>query len=120
MAVARPKMPSSIKVGARTYDIEVVSDMDEPGLVGYTNHWKGKIQILEDLVEPVRRETLLHEVVHAGIGTFSSNHRNIANAARHPEDYDWEEHFTDIVGSSLLMILRDNPKLVAYLLHKES
>jgi len=68
----------------------------------------------------VRRETLLHEVVHAGIGTFSPSHKNIAHAARNPEDYDWEEHFTEIVGSSLLMILRDNPKLVAYLLHKES
>ena len=120
MAAAKPRMPLSIKVGARTYFVEVLPDLDEPNLVGYTNHWKGKIQILEDLAEPVRRETLLHEVVHAGIGTFSSSHKNIAHAARNPEDYDWEEHFTDIVGSSLLMILRDNPKLVAYLLHKES
>jgi hypothetical protein len=87
----------------------------DEGHYGFTNHKDCTIVIDAELTEQMKRTTLVHEILHAITITFGGSFKPAKNT-----DYlDWEHFFIGIYEEPLVMVLRDNPELVAYLLHKD-
>jgi hypothetical protein len=112
-----------IKVRVGTVSYEVTFDADAwlkiehktqtKGYHGFTNHHEAVIYINPDDVPDVQRQTVLHEVMHAtcyvilGAPEFDHLGKN---------RNDREENIVRMLEGPLLMVLRDNPDLAAYLL----
>ena len=99
-------IPTSIKVGPVTYDVRVQNMGDR----GQTDPETGVITIADHLGPGRARVTLLHEVMHA-------MHLHCGAVIINSDDADdCEENLIRLWSGPLLMVLRDNPALVAYLL----
>lgn len=100
--------PKAIRIGPHVYTFE---NLTEDGLLGRTQHTKQVIQIKSDQGVTSKRDTVLHEVIHAicdiaGMGYLIG------------VDDEGEERIIRLLTPWLLGLLRDNPRLVAYLLEK--
>lgn len=109
-------MPTVIKVGAQTFTV-VLRAKKEDGMLnddsyGYTLDAKNLIVIDKDLPASKKRSTLFHELMHATRMVFENPVKPKGNL-----DYsDWEHHFIGVWEQSLLLLLKQNPDLVTYLL----
>jgi hypothetical protein len=90
------KIPKSIKIGGRTYSIEISNDLNdkapEPSMA-VVNHMKQQIFIDKDLIPEQRETALLHEILHA----ISTNY-----------SLDFEEETIRRLESALYQVLKDN------------
>jgi hypothetical protein len=118
-AVATSKsrmLPKKIKVGPQVFEVIERSHKEDgmlnDGSYGYTLDIHNTIVIDKDIHHSKKGVTLLHEVMHAARMVFENPTKPKKNA----EFEEWEHHFIGIWENSLLMILRDNPDLVEYLL----
>ena len=101
--------PDKLKIGAHTYDVEMVSAYvgDDCGRV---DNEKLKIVVREGMPYSSQWETLIHEVVHA--------YRMLAGVNLPNEEE--EEKIVQAEGHLLYMFLKDNPKLLEELIaHNE-
>lgn len=103
--------PKRVKVGPFKYKIcwnaEKLESEHTIGECGVTNHI---IVVDPDHPLPTLQETLLHEIVHACLGTFRIQFHT-----------DWDEideQISSLLGVMLFGVLQDNPKVVKFLTEK--
>jgi len=110
--------PKSVKIGTHLFDV-VERLKEEDGMLndstlGYTLEAKTLIVIDKGLSESKKRQTLLHEIMHACVYVFDTSVK-----PKKTDEFDtWEHYFIGIWEEPLLMIMQDNPKLVEFLLGK--
>lgn len=84
---------------------------DNPRMMGETDAVTATIIIAHDLPADLKRETLLHEILHAIQAT-------LGNQAESARKGDVEETFVASTSPLLLDTLERNPDLVTYLLDR--
>lgn len=100
-------LPKKIRIGGRTADVKQEIELRNPqgGLcLGQWSRDNFELALGPHENEETRKETLVHEIVHALFDHFNLNGT--------PPD---EEHITDCMARGFLMIMNDNPKLRRYL-----
>ena len=108
-------MPKKIRIGGHVFDI-VERLKEEDGMLndatlGYTLEAKTLIVIDKGLSESKKRQTLLHELLHACVMVFDTSVK-----PKKTDEFDtWEHYFIGIWEEPILMMLRDNPKLAEWL-----
>jgi Zn-dependent peptidase ImmA (M78 family) len=122
-AVKYPKMPTKVKIGTQNWTvIERSSNMDDAlssSAYGYTLVRSSTIIIDADAPPSRKRQTLLHELLHA-IRYSMGNSTIPATSDDESKTTDaWEHYFIGIYEEGVLAILRDNPPVTAYLLSEE-
>jgi len=109
-------IPKSVKIGAQTFDIHERTKKQDSllseGNFGYTRDEINLIVIDSELHSSKKKVTLLHEILHAARMIFELPIRPKEKAAFE----DWEHYFIGIYETSLLMIMRDNPGLMKWLI----
>lgn len=118
-----PKMPTKIQIGTQDWTIiERSSNIDDAlssSAYGYTLDRSSTIVIDADATPSRKRQTLLHELLHAirfsmGNPTTPSTNDDEVKATE-----AWEHYFIGIYEEGLLLTLRSNPDILDYLLSKE-
>lgn len=108
------KIPTKVRIGAQNYKVSERLQTEDGGLtdaLAYTLVESNLIVVRKEMPEDRKRSILVHEIMHALIYSFTRQDRQEKN-----EDFDgWEHYFIGIMQEPLLMVLRDNPDLVAYL-----
>lgn len=56
------KIPAKLKIGAHTYKVQFVGELDK---CGATNRDNGTISIAKEMAQSHKEVTLLHEILHA-------------------------------------------------------
>lgn len=109
------KLPKRIRVGPVVYRVHreraaVKTDDVEPreSLYGYCNNVDLAIYVTDDAADGQIRDTVLHEILHA-----ITSHADVIPLLG---DKDDDERLVRALAPWLLMLLRDNPKLVEALL----
>jgi hypothetical protein len=121
--VAKTIRPKSISIGAKSYKVfwKESDWLHRPNAAkdescwGSTDHMTLGIWINPIINEQNKRETLLHEVLHAIHGSSGGD---IATEAMGHMDgvVDTEEYIVSRIESHLFGFLRDNPAALNYLL----
>jgi hypothetical protein len=112
-------IPKKIKVGSQFFDV-VERTRHKDGMLndssyGYTLETENLIVVDVELAPSRKKVTLLHELMHAMIGTFDTSVRPQKNA-----DFQALEHyFIGILEDPLLMLVQDNPDLLDWLTEQE-
>lgn len=100
--------PKKVKVGSSVYSMDIVDKYPEDfgidPLYGATDPHVERIFLKRGQSEGQLQDTALHEVLHA---IFSRAGMSVAHAK--------EERIISRLVPWLLLVLQDNPKLVAYL-----
>lgn len=106
-------MPDGIQVGPHRYSVSCDRNaLNAAGiamssdLLGHSDHKTLAITLADDLAPSAKRDTLLHEVLHAAFDQTSIAH-DIGDKE--------EERLILRLSPVLLDVLRRNPELVAYL-----
>jgi Zn-dependent peptidase ImmA (M78 family) len=112
-------MPKQVKIGIQVFDI-VERKRKEDGMLndgnyGYTLDDRNLIVVAADMHVSKKQVTLLHEIMHAARMVWESPTKPKKNA----EFEDWEHYFIGVWETSLLLVLRDNPDVVSWLLGGE-
>jgi hypothetical protein len=107
--------PTKVKVGHVLFTIKWVDkdDWKDPETDGTMEMSSGTIEINvgpEESMEIHRQECLMHEILHAVFATTQITHEKW-----HRLD-DVEEHVVRYTSPTLMNVLRDNPKVLEYLL----
>jgi len=108
-------MIKSVKVGPQRFDV-VERDSREDGMLndgayGYTMDGKNLIVIASGLGNGKQQITLLHEILHA----VRMNNDGMPRPSKEDDFESWEHYFIAMYETGLLAVLKDNPKLVAWL-----
>jgi Zn-dependent peptidase ImmA (M78 family) len=109
------KIPSEVKIGTQVFDI-VIRERAEDGMLndgnyGYTLDTQNLIVIDALLPLTKQRTTLVHELMHAFSFVFERSTKPTKK-----DDYEtWEHHFIGIYEETWIMVLKDNPELLAYM-----
>lgn len=98
-------MPSSIKVGYRTYTIRTwdILEADNANAWGLCDHANGIIWLCTEIDPKIVVDTLLHEIMHA-----------IWNYMGLDEKHG-EEPIVHRIGTGLTQVFCDNPQLVQWI-----
>lgn len=112
-------LPAYVKVGPQIFDIVERSaskdGMLTDGSYGYTLDSKNLIVIDADIHISKKRVTLLHEILHAARMVFDNGTK-----PKKTDDFEVVEHyFIGIWESSLLIVFKENPEILAWLLNGE-
>lgn len=108
-------MPTTIKIGAQVFTV-MQRSREEDGMLnddtlGYTLELQNLIVVDKQLPLTKKRLTLVHELMHAMGFVFDTSVKPSKK-----DDFEiWEHYFIGVWEEPLLMLLRDNPTLVAYL-----
>ena len=113
-------MPTEVVIGSVTYAVTTDSDTwvrfehanKRSGFLGHTDNATAIIYINPECAPDVARSALWHEVMHAMcyavMGGLDWHHLG-------KEKSDREETVVSLFESPIVLVLRDNPGLVAYL-----
>lgn len=108
-------MIESVKIGAITYTVQLAKHPADDGLphlplvednkwlAGEISYTSNQIYVHAGMAEDAMRQTLLHEVTH-GV---------LRHAGQHALNAD--EELVDAIAYGFMALVRDNPKLIAYL-----
>lgn len=125
MLIAGPEssMPAELRIGTVVYKVTVDADdwmriehsTQSKGYYGHTHHKSATIYLNPESTPDVLRLTLWHEVLHAVAETMmgSPDLRALPGAPESKDDA--EEAVIRMLEHPTLVVLRDNPELVAYL-----
>ena len=107
--------PNTIKIGAQIYKV-VERHPNEDGTLSDRNYGytldAGNLIVLDSSVDLTRKQvTLIHEIMHAIIATYSG----YAKPQKEAEIDEWEHYFIGLMEGNLLTVFQDNPKLVKWL-----
>jgi Zn-dependent peptidase ImmA (M78 family) len=112
-------LPKSVKVGSQVWEITEQKRKHNSefidGTYGFTIDKDNVIVLDADMSNSVRRVTLLHEVLHAIRFTFGGSHRPHKTTSYE----DWEHYWIGLVEEPLIMVLKDNPDLISFLLNND-
>jgi hypothetical protein len=108
-------MIDSVKIGPQTFTVDFrkthVDGLLNENNYGYTLDQGNLIVISADISESKQKVTLVHEMLHASRMIFEGT-----SVPKKKADYDeWEHHFVSIFENAFLLIIQDNPELVAWL-----
>jgi len=111
-----PALPSQVKVGVQVFDI-IERSRSKDGMLndstyGYTLDTENLIVIDSSIHFSKKQVTLLHEIMHACRMSFD----NGAKPKKNEEFEALEHYFIGVWETSLLLVMRDNPKVLAYLI----
>ena len=107
------KLPSKVKIGSIVWEVsEQKRKHAADDHYGFTNYKDATIIIDADLPVAMKRTTLIHEIMHAILSTFGGSFK----PSKSTEFADWEHYFIGLYEEPMIMVLRDNPELVEYLL----
>lgn len=95
-------MPGTITVSGRLYDVDVVGKIDEEGSLGRVLDTSLRIEVLGDQHPLTRKDTVLHEVIHA---------------IDHATQLDLTERQVYVLAGQLLDTLRRNPEFTKWLVN---
>lgn len=98
-------IPKRVKVAPFAYDVHVVPGLPDAGVCTGDAE---SILIAEDMTEAQKRDTLIHESLHAEF-------RQGLTSVLKEYDKTLEETLCAFLAPRILGLLRDNPKLVEYL-----
>jgi hypothetical protein len=110
------QMPSSVRVGTQLFTIVEHTRKEDSllneGNYAYTQDQFNRIVIDKELSKSKKQTTVMHELFHACWMVFDTS------VKPKPEDpfETWEHYFIGIYESSLLLLLKANPELSAWLL----
>lgn len=107
------KLPSKFKSGPSTWTIVKREAAEMNGAFGQSDPRKMVITIATDLSPDAERSTFFHELLHTAFDT--SGAWEVFNKAAAAGEK--EEAVVRCLENPLLQILRDNPKVMEYLLH---
>lgn len=113
-------MIKSVKVGPQKFAI-VQRDPKEDGMLddgayGYTLDRRNLIVLSSELANGKEKITLLHEILHA----IRMNNDGMPRPSKEDDYETWEHYFIAMYETGLLAVLKDNPKLVEWLLNEQS
>ena len=113
-------MIKSVKVGPQRFDV-VERNSNEDGMLndgayGYTLDGKNLIVLASGLGNGKQQITLLHEILHA----VRMNNDGMPRPSKEDDFESWEHYFIAMYETGLLAVLKDNPKLVAWLTDDKS
>lgn len=118
-----PKMPTDIQIGTQHWTvIERSSNIDDSlssSAYGYTLDRSSTIVIDVDATPSRKRQTLLHELLHAIRFSMGSPITPAPNDDESKTTEAWEHYFIGIYEEGLLLTLRNNPDVLNYLLSEE-
>jgi Zn-dependent peptidase ImmA (M78 family) len=109
-------IPKQVKVGLQTFKIVEKPALDDgmlnEGSYGYTLENQNLIVIDKNIPKSKKQVTVLHEVLHACRMSLEGPTR-----PKKSDDYEtWEHHFIGIYENAVLMVMRDNPTLLKWLI----
>ena len=113
------ELPKQVRIGTQVWKI-VQRSRTNDGMLGEDNFGytlnKENVIVIDSQIAPSRKkQTLMHEILHAIRFTFGN-----PNTPKKTEDIDvWEHFFIASYEEGLLLVIRDNPNVLAYLLEKE-
>ena len=112
------KLPVAIKIGTQDWTV-VEHTSKEDGMLyednyGYTLERRNMIVIDKDASDTRKKQVLLHEILHAIRFTFFTGNKMSSKL----NFEDTEHYFIGMYEETLLMVLKDNPQLIEYLLGK--
>jgi hypothetical protein len=110
-----PPIPTEVKIGTQKFKV-VTHSAKEDGMLnegnyGYTLDNASLIVIDASISATKQRVTFVHELLHAIQMTLGG----ATKPGKDAEFEEWEHHFIGIYEEALLMVLRDNPEVAAYL-----
>ena len=109
-------LPKSVKIGSQVWEITEQKRKHNAefldGTYGYTIDKDNTIIIDSEMAASVKRVTLFHEILHAVRFIFGGSYKP-GKATSYEE---WEHYFIGLYEEPVLMVLRDNPELLAFLL----
>jgi hypothetical protein len=107
--VAKPKLPTSLRIGHLTYTVKPDNKgAEDRGVAGDSNPYDCLIRIRTDYAPDAIADTLLHEVLHQCLAA--------SGVVTKGKDADTEERWVAAITGPLLTALRANPDLVSFLL----
>lgn len=109
-------IPATIKIGTQVWTI-VEHTSKEDGMLyednyGYTLERRNMIVLDKDASDTRKQQVLMHEILHAIRFTFFTGNK----MAPKLNFEDTEHYFIGMYEETLLMVLKDNPDLLKYLL----
>ena len=112
-------MIKSVKVGPQKFEI-IQRDPREDGMLndgayGYTLDGKNVIVLSSDLSNGKEKVTMLHEILHA----VRMSNDGMPRPTKEDDFEAWEHYFIAMYETGLLAVLKDNPKLVEWLLNEQ-
>lgn len=112
-------VPKSVKIGVQVFDIiertQKEDGMLNEGSYGYTLDTQNVIVLDSQLHITKKKVTVLHEVLHAARMVFDNSVK-----PKKTDDFEaWEHYFIGIWENSLILVLRENPELLEWLLEKD-
>jgi hypothetical protein len=114
------KIPSQIKIGTQLWTVAEVkrkhSSALAAGTYGETVYKDNTIVLDVELTGSAKRVTLFHEVLHAIRFTFGGSYF----PPKGTPFEDWEHYFIGLYEEPILLVLKDNPDLLAWLLSNDA
>lgn len=115
MTRTKPTCPDSVRIGVQIFEIVQLNPKEDPilteGNYGYTQDARNIIVVDKFMHESKKRVTVWHEIMHATRFVFENE-----KPKKLTEYEDWEHYFIAVWENSLLMVMKDNPKLMQWLL----
>ena len=109
-------MPKQVKIGPQVFTVVERSKADDgmlnDGCFGYTMDMSNLIVVDVDIHVTKKQVTLLHEIMHACRMVFEGP----TKPSKSDDADTWEHHFIGVWESSLLLVLRENPDIVKWLI----
>jgi hypothetical protein len=112
-------MPKKVKIGTQVFQIIERSRSEDgmlnEGTFGYTLDTENLIVIDATIASSRKKLTLFHELLHATRMVYDTSIQ-----PRRSDSFEvWEHYFIGIWEESLLLVLKDNPELLDYILKDE-
>lgn len=110
------EIPKQVLIGTQVFDIELRSRTEDGMLndttMGYTLGSENLI-VIDKILKPTKqRVTLMHEILHAFFAVYDSSVKPSKK-----DDFEvWEHYFIGIYEEALVLLFKDNPELVKYLI----
>jgi Zn-dependent peptidase ImmA (M78 family) len=119
MAAAQSKIPKTVRVGTQTWEIieqkRKHSSEFQEGTYGYTIDRDNTIIIDSEMPIGMKRVTLFHELLHAIRFIYGGSYKPKKDTSYE----EWEHYWIGIYEEPVILMLHNNPELVAFLLSKE-
>lgn len=113
------KLPREVLIGSQTYKIIERTESQDGMLAeayAYTLIESNLVVMRQNLPVERKRSILIHELMHAIIFTFGRSDRVEKN-----ENFDdWEHHFVTLIQEPMVLLMRDNPDLVEFMVGDEA
>lgn len=98
-------MPKTLRIGGKTYPVNLTHEKEMGTFLGEIRYTFQEIRVREQQCEDGKRETLLHEVLHAA---SDLGHSEVPEPA------------IDSLSKCLFGIFRDNPELVKWMMEENA